>query len=474
MRAGASPARGIECKAPRDRREPPLISHLKVPEEDIMDKLIIEGGTPLHGTVQISGAKNAALPILVATLLAPGEHELRNVPELVDVSFMLSLLGRIGCPSLVGEGERAESVRLDTSRIAFSEAPYDVVRKMRASVLVLGPLLARCGRAQVSMPGGCAIGTRPIDQHLKGLEALGCTFELEGGYIRGTVDQLVGAEIDLDMPTVTGTENILMAAVLAEGESIIRNAAAEPEIVDLVRFLRSMGARIRGEGTSTLEIDGVPALRPSRRPYSILSDRIEAGTYLLAGAITGGDVFARGAPASEMTAVLHALEAAGCEVEILEDGVRVSRTGPLRAVSVETTPHPGFPTDMQAQWMALMTQADGASEVVETIFENRFMHAAELARLGAQIQINGNQAVIEGGVPMAGATVMATDLRASASLVLAGLVATGRTEMLRLYHLDRGYSHLLDKLRTLGANVARVPDDVRLPAANPSTATAAV
>jgi len=437
-----------------------------------MDKLIMEGGNALHGTVQISGAKNAALPILVATLLAPGEHELHNVPELVDVSFMLSLLGRIGCPSLVGAGKGPECVRLDTTRIAFSEAPYDVVRKMRASVLVLGPLLARCGQAQVSMPGGCAIGTRPIDQHLKGLEALGCTFELEGGYIRGKVDQLVGAEINLDMPTVTGTENILMAAVLADGESVIRNAAAEPEIVDLVRFLRAMGARIKGEGTSTLEIDGVPALRPARRPYRILSDRIEAGTYLLGAAITGGDVFAKGAPAIEMTAVLEALKASGCEVEVLEDGVRVSRSGPLRPVSIETLPHPGFPTDMQAQWTALMTQAEGSSTVDETIFENRFMHVAELIRMGADIQIAGNQATVTGG-PLAGATVMATDLRASASLVLAGLVAEGRTEMLRLYHLDRGYSHLVDKLRTLGAEVARVPDDVRLPLGKPSAATAA-
>ncbi len=438
-----------------------------------MDKLIIDGGNPLRGSVQISGAKNAALPILVATLLAPGEHELHNVPELVDVSFMLSLLGRIGCPSLVGDGKGPECVRLDTSRVAFSEAPYDVVRKMRASVLVLGPLLARCGRAQVSMPGGCAIGTRPIDQHLKGLEALGCTFELDGGYIRGKVDQLVGAEINLDMPTVTGTENILMAAVLAEGESVIRNAAAEPEIVDLVRFLRSMGARIRGEGTSTLEIDGVPALRPARRPYSILADRIEAGTSLLGAAITGGDVMAKGAPAEEMSAVLEALEATGCEVEVTDEGVRVSRSGPLRPVGIETTPHPGFPTDMQAQWMALMTQAEGTSEVLETIFENRFMHAAELIRMGAKIQIAGNQAMVEGG-DLKGATVMATDLRTSASLVLAGLVAEGRTEMLRLYHLDRGYSHLVDKLKTLGAEVARVPDDVRVTTGKAPAATAAV
>ncbi len=426
-----------------------------------MDKLLIEGGKRLEGTVTISGAKNAALPILVATLLAPGEHEIHNVPELVDVSFMLSLLGRIGCPSLVGEADGAGKVRLDTSRVAFSEAPYDVVRKMRASVLVLGPLLARFGRATVSLPGGCAIGVRPIDQHLRGLEALGCTFELEGGYIRGTVDQLVGAEIDLDFPTVTGTENIIMAAVLADGCSVIRNAAREPEIIDLVRFLRSMGARISGEGTSTIEIDGVPALRPARRPHKILADRIEAGTYLLAGAITGGDVMAKGAPAEAMQSVLDALKEAGCEVEVTPEGVRVRRDGPLRGVTVVTRPYPGFPTDMQAQWMALMTKATGKSEIVETIFENRFMHAAELLRLGARIDVQGNRAVIEGTDTLTGATVMATDLRASASLVLGGLAAGGTTEMLRLYHLDRGYERLEEKLISLGAIVQRVPEDQR-------------
>lgn len=439
-----------------------------------MDKLVIEGGVPLEGTVSISGAKNAALPILVATLLAPGEHVLHNVPELVDVSFMLSLMGRIGCPSLVGIGGRPDRIRLDTTRIAFCEAPYDVVRKMRASVLVLGPLLARCGEAHVSLPGGCAIGVRPIDQHLKGLEALGCSFELEGGYVHGKVDRLVGADMTLDVPTVTGTENIMMAAVLADGITTIRNAAAEPEIVDLARFLRSMGARIKGDGTDTIEIDGVPALRPARRPYAIMGDRIEAGTYLLAGAITGGDVTAKGTPVDDMGAVLDSLRASGCTVEIQDDAVRVTRDGPLAPVDISTQPHPGFPTDMQAQWVALMTQTNGSSTVEENIFENRFMHVAELHRMGAQIALSGNTATVTGGVQLTGATVMATDLRASASLILAGLAAQGTTEMLRVYHLDRGYERLVGKLEQLGAKVRRVSEDTAIAVGVPASTSAVV
>lgn len=439
-----------------------------------MDKLVIEGGQPLNGTVSISGAKNAALPILVATLLAPGEHVLHNVPELVDVSFMLSLLGRIGCPSLVGVDGHSDRIRLDTSRIAFNEAPYDVVRRMRASVLVLGPLLARCGEAHVSLPGGCAIGVRPIDQHLKGLEALGCKFELEGGVVHGSVDQLVGADMTLDVPTVTGTENIMMAAVLADGISTIRNAAAEPEIVDLARFLRSMGARIKGDGTSTIEIDGVPALRPARKPYSIMGDRIEAGTYLLAGVITGGTVTAKGSPVGDMGAVFEALKKAGCSVEIDGNSVTVGRTGPVQAVDISTQPHPGFPTDMQAQWVALMTQAAGPSIVQENIFENRFMHVAELLRMGADIELSGNTANIQGRSALTGATVMATDLRASASLILAGLVAKGTTEMLRVYHLDRGYEHLVGKLEQLGAKVQRVSEDTQIDVGAPAASAAVV
>ncbi|NOY25178.1 MAG: UDP-N-acetylglucosamine 1-carboxyvinyltransferase [Oligoflexia bacterium] len=445
-----------------------------------MDKLVIRGGHPLHGTVSTSGAKNAALPILIATLLAPGEHVLDNVPELVDVSLSLSLLGRIGCPSLVLDGDSAR-VRLDTTRIAFSEAPYDIVRKMRASVLALGPLLARQGRARVSLPGGCAIGVRPVDQHLRGLEALGCHFELSGGYVKGVVEHLRGAEFRFDMPTVTGTENVLMAAVLADGVSVLHNVAKEPEIVDLARFLRSMGARIQGEGSDTITVDGVPALRPSRQPYRIMSDRIEAGTYLVAGAITGGAVTVEHAPVASMGPLLAALAAAGCEIST--DGpdadgdatrVHLRRSGRLLPVDIDTAPHPGFPTDMQAQWMALMSLADGTTRIRETIFENRFMHVAELSRLGARIQPDGNQALVQGVPRLEGATVMATDLRASASLVLAGLAAHGTTELLRLYHLDRGYEHLCQKLAVLGADVHRVPDDVRvMPAAAPAPAPAA-
>ena len=415
-----------------------------------MDKLIIRGGAPLHGRVQISGAKNAALPVLIATLLAPGEHRLANIPDLVDVSSMLSLLGRIGCPSLING-----VVRLDTSRVAFCEAPYDLVRKMRASVLALGPLLARCGEAHVSLPGGCAIGVRPIDQHLKGLEALGCTFELTGGYVHGRVDKLRGAHIVCDVTTVTGTENILMAAVLAEGDTLIENAAAEPEVEDLANFLISLGAHIKGAGTSRIEVRGVTSLRPPAEPYAILSDRIEAGTYLVAGVITGGDVRCDGASAEDLAPVLAVLEQAGCKVERSMGWVRAWRDGPVLPVEIETRPHPGFPTDMQAQLMALLSLANGTSVIRETIFENRFMHVPELVRLGAHVDIAGNTATVHGVPGLSGATVMATDLRASASLVLAGLAAQGTTEVLRLYHLDRGYERLEEKLGGIGANVVR-------------------
>ena len=421
-----------------------------------MDKIVIDGGRRLKGRVTIAGAKNAALPILIATLVAPGEHRLENVPQLVDVSSMLSLLGRVGCPSLVHGGV----VRLDTSRVSFCEAPYDLVRKMRASVLALGPLLARCGEAHVSLPGGCAIGVRPIDQHLKGLERLGCRFELSGGYVHGHVDQLIGERIVLDFPTVTGTENILTAAVLARGESVIENAAREPEIVDLVRFLRSLGAQIEGEGTSTLRVQGVETLSPNPKPHSILPDRIEAGTYMVASAMTGGDVIVDRVDPSDLEPLIEVLRATGCEVTVGERHVRVQRRGEVRPVDVTTRPHPGFPTDMQAQVMALLCLAKGRSVVTETIFENRFMHVPELTRLGASISTEGNKAVVTGVDELVGATVMATDLRASASLVLGGLAARGRTEVLRLYHLDRGYERLVEKLAALGADVARVTDDL--------------
>jgi UDP-N-acetylglucosamine 1-carboxyvinyltransferase len=422
-----------------------------------MEKIIIDGNHALHGEVIASGAKNAALPILIAALVAPGEHRFVNVPELADTSATLSLLGRIGCPSL----NRGHSLRLDTSRIAFCEAPYDVVRKMRASVLVLGPLLAREGEARVSLPGGCAIGVRPIDQHLKGLEALGCSFELTGGYIYGKAEQLRGADIHLDMPTVTGTENILMAAVLAEGRTRIFNAAREPEVVDLCRFLITLGAKITGEGTNIIDIHGVARLSPASRPYRILSDRIETGTYLCAAAVTGGDITVTNTEPTLLDAVCAKLQEAGCEISTGPDWIRCRRTGPLRAFSIRTEPHPGFPTDMQAQLMSVACLAEGESSLVETIFENRFMHGAELMRMGASIRLDGNHALVTGVEQLTGASVMASDLRASAALVLAGLAANGMTEVLRIYHLDRGYERLVQKLQGVGARIARISDAIR-------------
>lgn len=429
-----------------------------------MDKIVIQGGRPLNGTVRASGAKNAALPILIATLVAPGEHRIANVPELADISSTLSLLGRIGCPSLdsrAGGPSGSEITRVDTSRIAFCEAPYDVVRKMRASVLVLGPLLARCGEARVSLPGGCAIGVRPIDQHLKGLEALGCTFKLEGGYVYGKADVLKGAEIRLDMPTVTGTENIVSAAVLADGTTVLHNAAQEPEVVDLCNFLNACGARITGAGTDTIEIHGVPRLTPAPRPYAILPDRIETGTFLCAAAVTGGDITVTDTDPTLLGSVLDKLREAGCTIDTTASTIRLRAAGPLRPFNLTTEPYPGFPTDMQAQLMTLACFAEGESTMVETIFENRFMHAAELLRMGAHIDTRGNTARIFGRGQLTGAAVMASDLRASAALVLAGLAAEGYTEVLRIYHLDRGYADMVGKLRALGASIARVDDAVR-------------
>ncbi len=423
-----------------------------------MHKIVVKGGSRLEGTVHISGAKNAALPILIATLLTDGVHRIVNVPNLADISSTLSLLGRMGCPSLIsGDGQEAvQEITIDATNIAFCEAPYDLVRKMRASVLVLGPLLARKGYAKVSLPGGCAIGNRPVDQHLKGLEAMGCTFEIKGGYIEGTVSHLKGAEIHLDMPTVGGTENIMMAAVLADGITTIHNAAREPEIVDLANFLRSMGARIQGEGTSTLVIDGVPALRPSRQPYSVMGDRIEAATYMLAAMMTRGSITLTGVPVADISFLCNIVKEAGGQIQMHNaSSLTVSHSGPITPVSVVTAPHPGFATDMQAQWMTVMSIADGSSTVTEKIFENRFMHVPELARLGANIQTDGRVAHIQGVSTLHGATVMATDLRASASLILAGLVAEGQTEVLRVYHLDRGYANLVEKMKGLGATIGR-------------------
>jgi UDP-N-acetylglucosamine 1-carboxyvinyltransferase len=420
-----------------------------------MEKLVIEGGHALRGSIPVSGAKNAALPILIATLVAPGEHRLANIPDLADTSSTLSLLGRIGCPSLVNG-----VVKLDTTRIAFSEAPYDVVRKMRASVLVLGPLLARTGEAKVSLPGGCAIGTRPIDQHLKGLEALGCRFELSGGYIHGTVHDLKGADIHLDMPTVTGTENILMAAVLARGTTFLRNAAREPEVEDLCRFLVSLGARIEGIGTSTLVVEGVSRLTPASRPYRIVADRIEAGTYLCAGAAAGGEVTITGVEPAHLVATLAKLREAGCEIQVGTDSVRLERSGKLQPFRLRTEPYPGLPTDMQAQLMTVACLAEGTSTLEENIFENRFMHAAELVRMSADISCTARVATVRGSGRLSGAAVMASDLRASAALVLAGLAAEGMTQVLRIYHLDRGYENLVGKLRAVGARIGRVADNL--------------
>ena len=429
-------------------------SHAKRKKEVYVDKLIIESSPVLQGEITVSGAKNAALPILIASLLAAGNHTITNIPNLVDISSTLSLLGRIGAPSLREEG--SNSVVIDTTRISFSEAPYDVVRKMRASFLVLGPLLARVGHARVSLPGGCAIGVRPVEQHIKGLEALGASFVMKGGYIEGKVDELVGAHIHLDFPTVGGTENIMMAAVLARGITIIDNAAREPEIVDLASYLRSMGARISGDGTSRIEIDGVPALKVPSKPYVVMPDRIEAGTYILAAAMTKGTVRIKNVPVSDMVSFFEALRKTGCPFTLGDDWVEVTGDGILNGVSIETKPHPGFPTDMQAQWMAAMLKATGPSIVTEKIFENRFMHVAEMTRMGAEIQIHGNSAHIQPVHELFGTSVMATDLRASASLILTALQAEGRTELLRIYHLDRGYEDLVGKMKGIGAKIARV------------------
>ena len=439
-----------------------------------MEKLIIQGGTPLVGTIRASGAKNAALPILMASLLAPGEHRFTNVPDLADTSATLSLLGRIGCPSLYHAPTYAGATTLhphantgaqahltvDTSRIAFSEAPYDVVRKMRASVLVLGPLLARTGKALVSLPGGCAIGARPIELHLRGLEALGCTFELNNGNILGTAHDLRGADFTLDFPTVGGTENIMMAAVLARGTTYLRNAAREPEIVDLANYLNSMGAMVSGAGTSVVTIKGVARLWPASRPYRILPDRIETGTWLCAAAATGGDITVTDTDPTLLMAVLEMLEKVGCNIETTDTTIRCQRSEPLQAFHMDTQPYPGFPTDMQAQFTTLACLANGVSSVQENIFENRFMHVAELRRMGAEILQDGNRINVTGQPSLNGAAVMASDLRASAALVLAALTSPEITQVLRIYHLDRGYEQLVDKLLGVGARIARIDDGI--------------
>jgi UDP-N-acetylglucosamine 1-carboxyvinyltransferase len=419
-----------------------------------MDKLLIRGGRQLHGEVRISGAKNAALPELCAALLTDQPVVLENVPRLQDVATMLTLIRNMGVAV-----ERDESrVRIDAAKLSFPEAPYELVKTMRASVLALGPLLARFGEATVSLPGGCAIGSRPVDQHIKGLQAMGAEIVVEHGYMIAKLpkgrDRLRGASIRTDMVTVTGTENFLMAATLAEGETVLENAAQEPEISDLAEMLNKMGARIEGQGTPRITIQGVEKLRGCT--HQVVADRIEAGTFLCAVAATGGDVVLRHGRADHLDAVIDKLRAAGAEVAAVEEGIRVKAQGRLQAQSFRTTEYPGFPTDMQAQFMVLNVIAQGSSKVTETIFENRFMHVNELMRLGAKIQVEGKFASIDGVDKLSGASVMATDLRASASLVIAGLVAEGETLVDRIYHLDRGYDQMEAKLRTIGADIERI------------------
>ena len=420
-----------------------------------MDNIRIIGGAILEGDVKVSGAKNAALPILTAALLADGAHVFRNVPNLRDVHTMTKLLERLGATASYDHG----CVEVELNGTLDPTAPYELVKKMRASVLVLGPLVARCGRAVVSLPGGCAIGARPIDQHLKGLTQMGARVELHHGYVEVTVPRgrLHGADIVLDIPTHTGTENLMCAAVLARGRSSISNAAREPEVEELARVLNKMGARIEGAGTSTIVVEGVEGLHPI--DHAIIPDRIEAGTFMVAAAATAGNVRVEGIGFESLEAVVAKLREAGAAVEREGSGIRVVGSRPIRATDVVTQPHPGFPTDMQAQFMVLMSLAGGTSRITESVFENRFMHVSELNRMGANIQVDGRTATVYGGERLEGAQVMATDLRASASLVIAGLVAEGTTDVRRVYHLDRGYERIEKKLAPLGASIERVPGD---------------
>jgi UDP-N-acetylglucosamine 1-carboxyvinyltransferase len=415
-----------------------------------MDKLAITGGVPLQGEVRVSGAKNAALPILCAALLTSEPLVLKNVPKLNDVRTMRSLLAQMGVHA---EGE-ATGLTLSAADIDWPLAPYEMVKTMRASILALGPLLARCGEARVSLPGGCAIGLRPVDQHIKGLQAMGAEIDLDHGYIDAKAKRLSGANFVFDVVTVTGTENLMMAATLADGTTVLDNAAREPEVVDLADCLNAMGARITGAGTDRIVIEGVSRL--SGATHAIMPDRIETGTFLVAAAATGGDVALTGARPDTLGAVLDKLAEAGVVPTIDGTTIRIKRNGRLKSVSMRTAPYPGFPTDMQAQLMALMTVADDAAMITETIFENRMMHVQELKRLGAAIEVEGNTAIVRGAQKLTAANVMATDLRASAGLVIAGLIAEGETVIDRIYHLDRGYERIEDKLSALGARIRRV------------------
>ncbi|THB66610.1 MAG: UDP-N-acetylglucosamine 1-carboxyvinyltransferase [Gammaproteobacteria bacterium] len=417
-----------------------------------MDKLIITGGKPLDGEIRISGAKNAALPILAATILADTPVKLSNIPHLQDITTTMGLLAQLGISITVDEKMQVE---VDPTSINNCFAPYELVKTMRASILVLGPLLAKFGKADVSLPGGCAIGSRPVNLHIDGLQAMGADIEVEGGYIKARCKKLKGAKIVMDMVSVTGTENLLMAATLADGQTIIENAAREPEVVDLANCLIAMGAKIEGAGTDTIIIDGVESLKGIE--YKVLPDRIETGTYMVAAAITGGRVKLKDTDPALLDAVTKKLRDAGAEVELGDDWIIVDMKGrKLKAVDIRTAPYPAFPTDMQAQFIALNTVAQGMSKVTESIFENRFMHVDEMKRMGADISVEGNTAICQGRESIKGAPVMATDLRASASLVLAGLIAEGDTEVHRIYHIDRGYECIEEKLQQLGAKIRRV------------------
>lgn len=420
-----------------------------------MEKIIVQGGARLKGRVKVHGAKNAVLPLIAASILASrGENTILDVPLLEDTKIITQLLQRLGITVNLGN----EQVTINAEKLSSTEAPYDLVRKMRASITVMGPLLARKKHARVPLPGGCAIGSRPIDQHLKGLEALGVKFDIQQGYVEGRVaNRLKGARIYLDIPSVGATQNIMMAATLAEGRTVIENAACEPEIIDLANFLNAMGAKVRGAGTDEIRIDGVDFLRGTE--YTVIPDRIEAGTYMVAAAITRGEVFVEGAISDHLTPLIAKMREMGVYVMEGENGIYVRAEGDLKPVDVKTLPYPGFPTDLQSQMMALQLTAKGTSLMTETVFENRFMHVEELKRMGAAIKIDGRTAIIEGGKPLSGAQVKATDLRAGATMILTGLVASGVTEVTELHHVDRGYVDIVGKLRALGAKIDRIAHD---------------
>jgi len=419
-----------------------------------MDKFVIRGGEPLLGTVRVSGAKNAALPCMAAALLTDQPVILENIPQVRDIQTTRNLLAAMGAEVELGYGRAQHRTTIHCATLSAPEASYDLVKTMRASTLVLGPLVARCGHARVSLPGGCAIGARPIDLHIKGLESLGAKITQEHGYVEASTDRLKGAEIVFDKITVTGTEDLLMAATLADGETILQNCAREPEVADLADLLNKMGAKITGAGTPTIRVKGVSKLKGAK--HRIIPDRIEAGTYIIAGAMTGGDLNIAGCDPAHLSALLSKLHEVGVKTKLSADSVRVMGDNPFIAADMSTEEHPGFPTDCQAQFMALATQAEGTSIITENIFENRFMHAQELVRMGANIKIEGRRAVVRGKTPLSAAAVLASDLRASASLVLAALVADGETIIDRVYHIDRGYEHIEEKLKAVGAQIKRM------------------